>query len=118
MIKLLLMKNLKRFGKVILIAIPLITSKLHAQEENRGFLVEVGQAAPDFTLTTTEGKLFKLSENKGKVVMIEFTASWCSVCRKEMPHIESEIWQRNKKKDFVLIGIDIDEPVDVVSEFA
>jgi peroxiredoxin len=50
--------------------------------------------------------------------MLQFTASWCSVCRKEMPHIENEIWQPLKGKDFVLIGLDRDEPVDVVSAFA
>lgn len=50
--------------------------------------------------------------------MIQFTASWCGVCRKEMPHIEKEIWQEHKEKDFVLIGVDLDEPAEVVIEFA
>jgi len=59
-----------------------------------------------------------LSENRDKVVMLQFTASWCGVCRKEMPHIEHEIWQPLKDKPFVLIGIDRDEPLDVVTRFA
>ncbi|MCK9423433.1 MAG: TlpA family protein disulfide reductase [Bacteroidales bacterium] len=96
----------------------LISSVTFSQEEKRGYIVKVGQPAPDFTLTTTSGKTFKLSEKKGKVVMIQFTASWCGVCRKEMPHIEKEIWQPLKDKDFVLVGVDRDEPSDVVSEFA
>jgi peroxiredoxin len=50
--------------------------------------------------------------------MLQFTASWCGVCRKEMPHIENEIWLPNKDKDFVLVGIDRDEPIDVVTGFA
>jgi peroxiredoxin len=50
--------------------------------------------------------------------MIQFTASWCGVCRKEMPHIEKEIWLPLKDKDFVLIGIDRDEPLNVVTDFA
>jgi peroxiredoxin len=49
--------------------------------------------------------------------MIQFTASWCGVCRKEMPHIENEIWQPLKEKGLVLIGLDRDEPVDVVTAF-
>lgn len=96
----------------------LISSVAFSQEEKRGYIVEVGQTAPDFTLTTIAGKTLKLSENRGKVVMLQFTASWCGVCRKEMPHIEKEIWQPLKDKDFILVGIDRDEPPDVVSAFA
>lgn len=112
------MNYFKSFIKVILITLSLFNTKTYAQEDDRGYLVKVGQAAPDFTLTTIDGKVFRLSENRGKIVMLQFTASWCSVCRKEMPHIENEIWQRNKEKDFVLLGIDRDEPLEVVTEFA
>jgi len=56
---------------------------------------------------------------KGKVVMLQFTASWCGVCRKEMPHIEKEIWEKYRKRaDFALYGIDLDEPKEVVEKFA
>ena len=89
-----------------------------APEDDRGYIVSVGQMAPDFEVKTTENKTFKLSENRGKVVMLQFTASWCGVCRKEMPFIESDIWLPLKDKPFVLIGIDRDEPLDVVIEFA
>ena len=112
------MKNLNYIIIAILLGFTLSVTNLFAQENNRGYIVEIGQAAPDFALTTTSGKEFRLLENKGKVVMLQFTASWCGVCRKEMPHIEKEIWQVHKGKDFVLIGIDLDEPLDVVSEFA
>ena len=88
------------------------------KEEDKGYIVQVGQQAPDFELTTTEGKTFRLSDQLGKVVMLQFTASWCGVCRKEMPHIENEIWLPLKEKDFVLVGIDRDEPVNVVRGFA
>jgi peroxiredoxin len=96
----------------------ILNSTILAQEVDRGYIVKTGQIAPDFTVTTTEGEIFRLSENKGKVVMIQFTASWCGVCRREMPLIESEIWQPLKDKGLVLIGIDRDEPLDVVKEFA
>ena len=50
--------------------------------------------------------------------MLQFTASWCGVCRKEMPHIEKEIWQKHKdNENFVLIGIDRDEPLQKVIQF-
>lgn len=86
--------------------------------DDYGYLVKVGQQAPDFTTETTDGKTVKLSDYKGKVVMLQFTASWCGVCRKEMPHIEKDIWQKHKdNNDFALFGIDLDEPREKVEKF-
>ena len=83
------------------------------------YLVKVGDVAPDFTLSLTDGDIFTLSQNRGKVVMLQFTASWCGVCRKEMPFIERDIWLPNKNnKDFVLVGIDREEPLEDVKKFA
>jgi peroxiredoxin len=84
-----------------------------------GYIVKIGQQMPDIELVLTDGKKVSTSDLKGKVVMLQFTASWCSVCRKEMPHIESEIWQKHKNnKDFALFGIDMDEPIEKVKKFA
>ena len=83
------------------------------------YLVKVGDIAPDFTLKLADGTEFTLSKNRGKVVMLQFTASWCGVCRKEMPFIEKDIWQRHKdNSDFVLVGIDREEPLETVMKFA
>ena len=82
------------------------------------YLVKVGDMAPDFTLKYTDGSDFTLSELRGKVVMLQFTASWCGICRGEMPHIESRIWQPHKDNaDFVLVGVDREEPREVVEEY-
>ena len=82
------------------------------------YIVKVGDIAPDFTLELTNGEKFTLSEQRGKVVMLQFTAGWCGVCRKEMPHIEKEIWQRHKdNKEFVLIGIDREETKEEIIPF-
>ena len=87
--------------------------------EDRGYIVAVGDMAPDFTFTTTAGETLKLSDFRGRVVMLQFTASWCSVCRKEMPFIEKDIWQKHKDNaNFALFGIDRDEPLETVKEFA
>lgn len=93
------------------------SSAQYKEGENRGYLVKVGDIAPDFEINMINGKSLKLSDLKGKVVMLQFTASWCGVCRKEMPFIESEIWQVHKNKDFMVIGIDRDEPLDKVKMF-
>ena len=82
------------------------------------YLVKVGDMAPDFTLQYTDGSEFTLSAQRGKVVMLQFTASWCGICRGEMPHIESRIWQPHKDDaDFVLVGVDREEPREVVEEY-
>lgn len=82
------------------------------------YLVKIGDVAPDFTLPLTSGGEFKLSEQRGKVVMLQFTASWCGICRSEMPHIEQRIWKPNKdNKDFVLVGIDREETKDIVDAY-
>ncbi len=87
--------------------------------DDRAYLVKVGDVAPNFTMKLTDGKSVKLSDLKGKVVMLQFTASWCSVCRKEMPFIEKDIWQKHKQNpNFILLAIDRDEPLETVLKFA
>lgn len=84
-----------------------------------GYIIKTGQQMPDITMTLADGSTVTTSDLKGKVVMLQFTASWCGVCRKEMPHIEKDIWQKHKnREDFALIGIDLDEPLETVKKFA
>lgn len=84
-----------------------------------GYIVKIGQQVPDFSMELTDGKTVNMSDLKGKVVMFQFTASWCGVCRKEMPHIEADIWKKYKDNpNFALFGIDLDEPLEKVKEFA
>jgi peroxiredoxin len=95
------------------------TVSLEEKADSNGYVVFDGVEAPDFVTTLTDGRQVRLSDLRGKLVLIQFTASWCAVCRKEMPYIESEIWQKHKDNpNFVLIGIDRDEPLDKVKAFA
>ncbi len=86
--------------------------------EDYGYIVSIGQQMPNISLELTDGNTVTTEDMKGKIVMLQFTASWCSVCRKEMPHIESDIWQKYKdNENFMLFGVDMDEPLDKVSKF-
>lgn len=68
--------------------------------------VQIGKAAPDFTLTTFEGDQIKLSELRGKVVVVNFWASWCKPCEQEAADMETA-WRLYKDRpDVVFIGID------------
>jgi peroxiredoxin len=81
------------------------------------YFVKIGDKAPDFAINEAGGRSYKLSDLRGKVVMLQFTASWCSVCRTEMPFIEKDIWQAKKSEGLVVLGIDRDEPVEKVIKF-
>jgi peroxiredoxin len=109
-----------RYTTIIAVALLIgITAMAEGQKvyENN-YLVKVGDTAPDFTVKEAGGKTYKLSDLRGKVVMLQFTASWCGVCRKEMPFIEEEIWVPGKKQGLAVIGIDRDEPGETVKKFA
>ena len=95
----------------------LLSMIIFSQNINRGFKVKVGDKAPNIELTLLDGTQITNENLKGKVVVIQFTASWCSVCIKEMPHLEKELWQRFKDEDFILIGVDLKEELDVVNQF-
>ena len=93
--------------------------KSNPTPDERGYIVSVGQQAPDFTIEYLDGTKVLLSSLRGKVVMLQFTASWCSVCRQEMPFIEKDIQQKHKNNpDFVLLGIDLKESAEVTDKFA
>ena len=94
-------------------------SQTKERPDERGFVVKVGDMATDFQIVFPDGKpSIKLSDLKGKVVLLQFTASWCGVCIKEMPHIEKEIWQVYKEKGLHVYGVDRKESKEKVLKFA
>ena len=94
-----------------------ISDSLILAEDSRDYIVKVGDIAPDFEMSLSNGDQIILSSLRGKVVMLQFTASWCGVCRKEMPHIENEIWLKHQNNpNFVLFGIDREEPIEKIEE--
>ncbi|MGM0776508.1 TlpA disulfide reductase family protein [Cytobacillus firmus] len=68
--------------------------------------LEKGSLAPDFELTDMEGNPVKLSDFRGKAVLLNFWASWCPPCRAEMPHME-KLYKKYKDKKFDILAVNL-----------
>jgi peroxiredoxin len=79
--------------------------------------VSVSAPAPDFTLRTLAGSNMRLQEQRGKVVMINFWATWCGPCRQEMPHL-NKLHEKYAKSGFVLMGVNVDDDVRNAADLA
>jgi len=101
---------------IIIVALIFTSTFLFAQDEFT--LVKTGEKAPDFTFETAPGKTVKLSDLKGKVVWINFFATWCGPCRKELPHLQEEVYDKYKDNgDFVLIILGREHSWEEVNKF-
>ena len=78
---------------------------------------QTNHVAPDFTLPDLEGKQVSLSKYKGKVVLLNFWATWCPPCRLEMPTME-KAYQKYRTKGFEIVAVSIDSgPTSAIKDF-
>ncbi len=75
-----------------------------------------GKSAPDFKLKTLDGKQVSLSGLRGKVVLINFWASWCPPCKEEIPLFE-EVYKKYRDKGFEILAISTDSSIDALKDF-
>ncbi|MFA5514868.1 MAG: TlpA disulfide reductase family protein [Desulfuromonadales bacterium] len=104
-----------RFLLVLLICLLLAPAALVVAAESPDVAVEVGKTAPDFTLKDLQGKPVRLVDLRGKVVFLNFWASWCPPCRAEMPAMQ-RLNEVMGSKDFVMLAIN-GEDVAAVETF-
>jgi cytochrome c biogenesis protein CcmG/thiol:disulfide interchange protein DsbE len=76
----------------------------------------VGHPAPDFTLTTWDGKQLHLAAMKGQPVVLNFWASWCDPCKAELPLLENA-WQRYQAEGVVFIGVNYQDQAQAAQQF-
>ncbi|MEJ2142651.1 MAG: TlpA disulfide reductase family protein [Gammaproteobacteria bacterium] len=99
----------------IIFSLIVITTAIAAEKQTLPAL-EKPIPAPDFNLKGEDGKWYKLSEMKGKVVVMNFWATWCPPCRYEMPALE-RLWEKVKDKNIIILGINVGEDADTIFEF-
>jgi len=80
-------------------------------------IIPASPKAPDFTLKDLSGKTVSLKDYRGKVVLLDFTTTWCPWCKKDIPSLK-QLYASMKGKDFVLLSIYINESQKRVGSFA
>ncbi len=85
-------------------------------EENKKLLEDATKKLSELKLLTLDGKEVKLSDYKGKVVLVNFWASWCPPCKEEMPIFE-KVYQKYNDKNFVILAVNMDASEGAMKEF-
>lgn len=82
-------------------------ASLQQRKDMQKAVFQTGAAVPDFTLTDESGKSVKLSDFRGKYVLLDFWASWCGPCRKENPNIV-EVYKKYRKRNFTVLSVSLE----------
>lgn len=80
-------------------------------------LVRAGDAAPDFTVSLFDGGSVRLSDLRGKTVLVNFWATWCPPCREELTRVQAELIDRFEGRDFVFLPVSRGETRETVARF-
>lgn len=109
---------------VILLAMLLIWPAAPAKAQNaerptpeQATLIKDGMVAPDFEVEMFDGSKVKLADLKGKVVLLNFWATWCPPCRAELTRVEKDIIEKFKGEPFVFLPVSRGEKKETVAAF-
>lgn len=92
--------------QILLLLVGFLTIHIAASQTDTTSLTRIGDKAPVFACKTTDGKIIDISRLQGKIIMINFFATWCGPCNLELPVLQKNIWNKYKdNQDFALIII-------------
>lgn len=112
-----MISSLRGFA-ALLVSLTLCATTVHAADGKTALTAYAERvAAPAFDLADPDGKRYRLSDYAGKVLVVNFWATWCPPCRKEMPSMQS-LWNQLQPEGVELIAIDFGESANDVTAFA
>jgi peroxiredoxin len=107
---------MKKLSALLLLCLAALIT--NAQQTDTTTRTKVGDPSPNFSFNITKDKVVNLSDYKGRIVVLDFFATWCPPCRLELPRVQKEIWEkyRNNPK-FALFAFDREENWNKVLPF-
>lgn len=101
------------------ILIFLLTASAFCDDEvTESTLTKVGQTVPEFSITTLDGKKYSTKELKGKIVLVNFFATWCGPCNAELSRVETDIWKKYKSGGLIILAIGREHTKEELVKFA
>lgn len=112
--------GIANYALIAFVQLPSLARESERQAQERvdaASLVQVGDPAPPFAVTDTTGAEFVLDDLRGKIVVVNFFATWCGPCLKELPHLQ-QLWDTHRdSSDVVVLVIGREETMESVSDF-
>lgn len=110
-------KNVTGIILAVALSIP-VFSFAQQSGSDQPWLVQMGEVSPDFSFSWKGDKQDQIASHRGKVVLINFFATWCPPCRAELPRVQAEIWEKYKdRENFALFVFGREENWDVLDPF-
>ncbi len=93
-----------------------VLNQIEAQEKSSEKALKIGKKAPSFETKTIEGNKLNIKKLKGNVVLLDFWASWCPPCRKEIPHLQ-EAYDQFHDDGLKIVSVNVNEDKEAIDEF-
>jgi peroxiredoxin len=107
---------MKKLSAILLLCFATLFS--NAQQIDTTTRTKVGDLSPNFSFNISKDKVVSLSDYRGKIVVLDFFATWCPPCRMELPRVQKEIWEKYKADPkFALFAFDREENWDKLLPF-